>query len=87
MIKQLVLCLNTRFKFKVYQLYKKKRRILSYINVHTSKSDIHLRLTTYAGRGLETSEGSIPSIGFRAEIGLLMIHFLFHCYRPVPIAG
>jgi len=38
-------------------------------------------------RGLETSEGSIPSIGFRTGLGLLMIHSLFHCYRPVPITG
>ena len=52
-----------------------------------SKSDIRLRPTTYAGRGLETSEGSIPSIGFRTGLGLLMIHSLFQRYRPVPIAG
>nr|DAR49750.1 MAG TPA: hypothetical protein [Caudoviricetes sp.] len=31
---------------------------------------------------METSEGSIPSIGFRTGLGLLMIHSLFHAIDP-----
>nr|DAF17233.1 MAG TPA: hypothetical protein [Caudoviricetes sp.] len=41
---------------------------------------IHCVLDWY--EAWKTSEGSIPSIGFRTGIGLLMIHFLFHAIDP-----
>nr|DAK44869.1 MAG TPA: hypothetical protein [Caudoviricetes sp.] len=47
--------------------------------VHSDVADPSRVMTV---RGSEASEGSTPSMTFRAGIGLLMIHFLFHAIDP-----